>query len=360
MLDAEIKPDDSPTRHKRRAIIICNLGGPDRPESVRPFLFNLFSDRNILPLPAWLRIPLAAFISTMRAPYTRKMYERLGGRSILIEQTEAQARAIEAVAAARGQDVKVMIAMRYWHPLAAETIAALEEFAPEEIVVMPLYPQFSATTTATILEQLRTAAKQRGLTAKISTICCYPRLDGFVAATARMIAPQLAKLTASGHKARLLLSAHGLPKKLIARGDPYQWQVEQTAAAIADALKSSVNDLDWQVCYQSRLGPVMWLGPSVEEELERAGRDKVGVVIAPIAFVSEHLETVVELDEAMKEFASQHGVPAYERAAAVGIAPEFIDAICDLAEQAAGGEHVHCHGGVRLCPREFGLCPHAG
>lgn len=355
--DAEVK---AAQRKTRRAIIICNLGGADGPDSVRPFLYNLFSDRNIIPLPAWVRLPLAALISTLRAPYTRKLYRRQGGRSILFEQTEAQARALEAAASGPDREVKVVIAMRYWHPMAAEAIAAVEAFAPDEIVVVPLYPQFSATTTTTILDQLRAEAKARNLVATISAVCCYPRLDGFVDATAGLIRPRLDKLIAAGLRPRLLLSAHGLPKKLIERGDPYQWQVEQTAAAIVAALAAQgLADLDWRVCYQSRLGP-MWLGPHLEDEIRAAGAEHAALVVVPIAFVSEHLETVVELDDTMRVLASGCGVPAYERVPAVGVAQAFIAGLTQLTEAAACGAHVYCHGGARLCPRHFALCPHAG
>lgn len=353
MPDGSLPPTSARTR---RAVIICNLGGADRAENARAFLFNLFSDRNILPLPGWLRIPLAALISTIRAPHTRKLYERLGGRSILFEQTEAQARAIEAAAAARGSDVKVFIAMRYWHPFAKEAIAQVKDYGADEVVVVPLYPQFSATTTTTILDQLRTEARLQGLGASISSVCCYPELDGLIAATARLVKAEIGKVGSGGQRVRLLLSAHGLPKSLIARGDPYQWQVERTAAAIAKAVGEPA--LDWRVCYQSRLGPVMWLGPSIQQELESAAADKVAVVVAPIAFVSEHLETVVELDDEMREYAKEKGVPAYGRVPAVGISPEFIDGIVRLADRAACAGHLSSDGGARVCPEKFGLCPH--
>jgi ferrochelatase len=360
MLDAAAADVGSVERKTRRAIIICNLGGADGPDSVRPFLFNLFSDRNIIPLPGWIRLPLAALISTLRAPYTRKLYSRQGGRSILYQQTAAQARALEAAAATPDREVKVVIAMRYWHPMAAQAIAEVEAFAPDEIVVVPLYPQFSATTTTTILDRLREEARARNLKAKVSAVCCYPRLGGFVGATAELIKPHLDKLLAAGVRPRLLLSAHGLPKKLIARGDPYQWQVEQTAAAVVAALAAKgFANLDWRVCYQSRLGP-MWLGPHLEDEIRAAGAEKLGLVVVPFAFVSEHLETVVELDHTMRVLAREAGVPAYERVPAVGVARAFIEGLKELTEAAAGGEHIHCDGGTRLCPRHFALCPHAG
>lgn len=345
----------------RIAIVLCNLGGADGPESVRPFLFNLFSDRNILPLPAWLRLPLAWVISTLRAPYTRKLYDKQGGRSILMDQTRAQAGALEAFAVNAGWNVKVVIAMRYWHPFPTEAVSAIREFGAEEVLVLPLYPQFSGTTSGSVLEALRIQAMRQGLDVPIKSICCYPRMSGFAESMAGLIAPALHRITELKLQPRLLLSAHGLPERLIARGDPYQWQVEQSASAIHDALKKLDpvwNDLDVVVCYQSRVGPVGWIGPSTEDELARAGRDKRAVVLAPIAFVSEHLETVVELDETMKAFASEHGVTRYERVCAVGKSPAFIEGLFQLARTARSGGHTCSEKHTRLCPASFGACPH--
>lgn len=356
-----LTPLDSVPRRQRRAIVLCNLGGADGPDTVRPFLFNLFSDRNILPLPGWLRIPLAGLISTLRAPHTRKLYARQGNRSILMEQTRAQAAALEDLAKSAGWDVKVVIAMRYWHPFAAETIRQVRDFGADEVLVVPLYPQFSTTTSGSVLEQLRIEAKRQGLTAKVNSVCCYPRLNGFTDGMADLIAPALKRAAATGQRPRLLLSAHGLPERIIAGGDPYQWQVEQTAAAIAEILASrdaAWSDLEVSICYQSRVGPVAWIGPTAEQEVERAAHDKRAVVLAPIAFVSEHLETVVELDAELKEFAHEKGVSFYERVAAIGTSPIFIQGLLDLADEASRSEHVCSHGGARVCPAKFKACPH--
>lgn len=350
-----------PAATPRRAIVLCNLGGADGPRTVRPFLFNLFSDRNILPLPAWLRVPLAALIASLRAPYTRKLYARQGGRSILMDETRAQARALEAAAARDGWEAKVIIAMRYWHPFAAEAIAEIRAFGADDVVVVPLYPQFSITTSGSVLDALMREAARQGLAAPIRTVCCYPRLAGFAEAMAERIAPALEQAAAQGRTPRLLLSAHGLPKKLIARGDPYQWQVEQTAGAIVAALgarDAAWASVDMAVCYQSRVGPVGWIGPSTEDELARAGRDGRAVVLAPIAFVSEHLETVVELDDTLKTFAFDHGVSHYERIPAVGTSPGFIDGLLGLARAAAGRQTRVCADhGARRCPANFTACP---
>ncbi|MBL8643330.1 MAG: ferrochelatase [Rhodospirillaceae bacterium] len=348
-------------KQSRRAIVLCNLGGADGPESVRGFLFNLFSDRSILPFPAWLRIPLAALISTLRAPHTRKLYEKVGGRSILMDETRAQAAALETLATEAGWDVKVIIAMNYWHPLPAEAVADIRAWGADEVIVLPLYPQFSTTTSGSILEKLRAEAKHQGLTAKVHALCCYPRLGGFIDGMADLIAPALTQTVAAGERPRLLLSAHGLPEKTIACGDPYQWQVEQTASAIHQALiarDERWRDLDVVVCYQSRVGPVAWIGPSTESEIVRAGADGCAVVLAPIAFVSEHLETVVELDDELKRFAAQNGVRHYHRIAAIGRNAAFIGSLLTLAAAARAGGHICSDGGARVCPGRFTACPH--
>ncbi|MBL8629035.1 MAG: ferrochelatase [Rhodospirillaceae bacterium] len=350
-----------PDSRSRRAIVLCNLGGADGPESVRGFLYNLFSDRNIIPLPTWIRIPLAALISTLRAPHTKKLYDKVGGRSILMEETRAQATALEAAAAKAGWDVKVIIAMNYWHPFPAEAISEIKAWGADEVLVVPLYPQFSTTTSGSVLEQLRAQAKIQGLTAKVHSVCCYPKLAGFIAGMADLIEPALHRAVAARQRPRLLLSAHGLPEKTIARGDPYQWQVEQTAAAIHQELiarDAQWTGLDVVVCYQSRVGPVAWIGPTTEAEVIRAGRDGCAVVLAPIAFVSEHLETVVELDDELKSVATENGVTHYDRVSAIGVRPGFIESLLALAESARMNGHVCSDGGARVCPSRYQKCPH--
>ena len=178
---------------------------------------------------------------------------------------------------------------------------------------------------------------------------------GFVSAAAALLRPALAEASAQG-RPRLLFSAHGLPKKIVERGDPYQWQVEQSAAAVAEALGQA--DLDWSVCYQSRVGPLEWIGPSTDEEIERAGRDGVPVVLFPVAFVSEHSETLVELDIEYRHLAEQSGVPLYLRVATVGTVEAFVEGLAGLVSDSLAGERRLCaHGGGRICPARWGRCP---
>jgi ferrochelatase len=215
-------------------------------------------------------------------------------------------------------------------------------------VLLPLYPQFSRTTPASSLEDWGRAASKAGLTAPQSRVCCYPWADGFVAAMAGAIASVEKR---PGVDYRLLLSAHGLPKRVIAKGDPYRWQVEKTAAAIVDRLGVT----DSAVCYQSRVGPLEWIGPATDAEIERAGRDGKGVILAPIAFVSEHSETLVELDMDYAELAHRAGVPDYRRVATAGTDARFIAALATLVLEAAQGGVVSCGAG-RICPRDRTLC----
>ena len=330
----------------RLAVVLFNLGGPDRPEAVQPFLFNLFSDPAIIGLPQPLRWLVARLISARRAPVARKIYDHLGGGSPLLANTELQARALEAALAG---EAKVFIGMRYWRPFASETAAAVKAFAPDRVVLLPLYPQYSTTTTGSSLDDWRRAAKAVGLKAPTAALCCYPTERGFVSALAEAIHPALAAARVHGAP-RLLLTAHGLPKKIVAAGDPYQVQIEATAAALIAAL--DIADLDWTVCYQSRVGPLEWIGPATDEEVRRAGRDKVPVVVAPIAFVSEHSETLVELDIEYRHLAESAGVPDYRRVPTVDAAAAFIAGLAALVRHAAAAPAGRCvaEDDTRFCP----------
>jgi ferrochelatase len=336
----------------KRAVVLFNLGGPDKLEAVRPFLFNLFSDPAIIGLPQPLRWLVAKLLSGRRAPTAAEIYGKIGGGSPLLANTRAQAEALQALL---GSETRVFIAMRYWHPLAAETAAAVKVFGPDEIVLLPLYPQFSTTTTASSHKDWLRAARAAGLNAPTKTLCCYPTASGFVAAMAALIRPKLAEATKAG-RPRVLFSAHGLPRKVVSTGDPYQWQVEQTAAAIAHEL--GMPDLDWIVCYQSRVGPLEWIGPYTDAEIDRAGGDRVPLVVVPVAFVSEHSETLVELDIEYRERAHRRGVPLYLRVPTVDAHTAFIEELAHLVGIASSLQADACRaqGGERLCPATFKRC----
>ena len=337
----------------RLAIILFNLGGPDSPEAVEPFLRNLFSDPAIITLPRIMRKPLAWWIARRRAPVARKIYDYIGGRSPILEETQKQARALEAAVSGPDLEARAFVAMRCWHPFSDGTALAVKNFAPDHVVTLPLYPQYSTTTSASSLKDWDRAAKKAGLTKPLCRICCYPDQLGFITAMAGKIHDALAGARPE-LRYRLLLSAHGLPKKTIAAGDPYQWQVERTACALVDAL--GIEGLDWRVCYQSRVGPLKWLEPSTDAEIARAGAEGLGLIVAPIAFVSEHSETLVELDIEYEKLARRAGVADYRRAATVGADPDFITGLATLVRRAAGVTGTINGGGSRLCPAEFCRC----
>ncbi len=343
---------------KRIAVVLFNLGGPDSPEAVQPFLYNLFSDPAIISAPQPIRWCLATLISARRAPVAREIYERIGGRSPLLEFTREQAAALEMALADLGV-VGVFIAMRYWHPMTEEIVLEVKNAGADTVVLLPLYPQFSTTTTASSLAAWRRVAEKEGLGVETREICCYPTEPGFIAAHAERIRPALAAAGEKG-RPRLLFSAHGLPRKLIDRGDPYVWQVEQTVSAVVAALSADFPELDWRLCYQSRVGPVAWVGPSTDEELARAGADGVPVVVTPIAFVSEHSETLVELDIEYRRLAKEKGVPAYHRVPALGSDERFIAALATLVRRALGQRQALCsQTGGRLCPMDKAGCAQA-
>lgn len=338
----------------RLAVVIFNLGGPDSPEAIQPFLFNLFNDPAILRLPNPLRWCLAKLISWRRAPTSKDIYKLVGGQSPLLAYTEDQAAALKAEIEGFADHVEVFIFMRYWHPMVEEAVSKIKAFNPDRIVMLPLYPQFSTTTTGTSLKVFAKEAQHQGLTAKRHTICCYPLHHGFLDATVANIKAAMDEARQHGTP-RLLLSAHGLPERTVKAGDPYQWQMEQTSKAIADALDQP--DLDWVTCYQSRVGPVKWIEPYTEDEVRRAGEEGVPVVIAPIAFVSEHVETLVELDIEFRELAEEAGVPHFSRVPAVAADSTFIRGLGDLVRVALDWDHVASDIGARRCPMAHGTCP---
>lgn len=311
---------------KRIAVVLFNLGGPDSLDAVRPFLVNLFSDPAIIRLPGVFRWGIARLIAARRTPVAREIYEKLGGRSPILAETEAQARALEAALADLGE-VKVFIAMRYWHPRAAETVLAVKEFRPEATVLLPLYPQFSTTTTGSSLAEWGRLAEM----ANTSAISNYPDEPGFVGAVRELIERSLAEIGRS-EDVRILFSAHGLPQSVVDGGDPYPKEVETSVRAVLRALPRQ--PLDWAICYQSRVGPLKWLEPSIEAELRRAAEDRKGVLIVPIAFVSEHSETLVELDIEYRRLAESLALPVYKRVPTVGTNQSFIDGLARLVGRA--------------------------
>jgi len=342
---------------KRIAVVLFNLGGPDSPAAVKPFLLNLFRDPAILRVPFFVRPLLARIIARARVKPASENYAILGGKSPLLELTQEQAAALEAALSQRGVQAKAFIAMRYWHPFAAESARAVKAWNPDEVFLLPLYPQFSTTTSGSSLLDWRNEAANAGLAKPVTTLCCWFADPGYVAATAAMLRRALDQARGqTSHKIRVLFSAHGLPETIVKRGDPYQFQVESTVAQVVEALGEP--DLDHLVCYQSRATPQKWLDPSTEAAIEQAAHDKVAILVVPIAFVSEHSETLVELDVEYKEMAEKLGVPGYFRAPAQNSDAGFINALADmvLASRDHGTGLCSFKGG-RACPAEHVDCP---
>ena len=336
----------------KTAVVLFNLGGPDRPEAIQPFLKNLFNDPAIIGLPWPLRPLLAEVISRKREKQAREIYARIGGRSPLNEETAAQANALSAEL---GEDARIFIAMRYWHPMVEDTVREVADYGPDRIVLLPLYPQFSTTTTGSSFGEWHRCAARAGITAPTTALCCYPQETGLISGHADLIAAALEK--AGDAPVRVLFSAHGLPEKIVAAGDPYQWQIEQTAAAVVERLARP--DLDWQVCYQSRVGPLKWIGPSTDDEIKRAGKEGKGVVVVPIAFVSERSETLVELDLEYGELAHKAGCAPYIRVPALGTQKAFIDGLADHVRRLMENDApvLGSHTGGRFCPSSWAKCP---
>ena len=339
--------------NRRTAIVLINLGGPDSLDAVQPFLFNLFNDPAIISLPNPFRRLLASFISRRREPTAKAIYEELGGKSPIVENTEAQAKALAASLAGHG-DVKVFMAMRYWHPMADATAREVKAYAPDHVILLPLYPQFSTTTTGSSFTEWDRAAIAAGLTVPTSKVCCYPTHAEFIKAHSLLIRTYYEEAKHFGTP-RILFSAHGLPEKIIRRGDPYQSQIEDSTRAIIHEL--GIADVDYVNCYQSRVGPMKWIGPSTSDELLRAGYEKKPVVLVPIAFVSEHSETLVELDIEYAELAHTNGVDHYYRVPTLSTQAHFIAALSDICLNLGAETTLASDTGGRRCGAEWSACP---
>jgi protoporphyrin/coproporphyrin ferrochelatase len=310
----------------KKAIILFNLGGPDKLENVEPFLFNLFNDPAILNLPTIFRYPLAKLISNRRAPVAKKIYAELGGSSPILKLTREQSDAIEIKLnqTQEKDEYKCFIIMRCWNPRAKDVIKDVQLYGPDEVVLMPLYPQYSAATSGSSIKEWKDVCKKNNYHVKTSTICCYPTDQNFINAHTKEIIKKIKDLK----NFKLIFSAHGLPEKNIKKGDPYQWQVEQSVKKIVENL--SDENLDWILSYQSRVGPLKWIGPSTETTIIENSKIGKHIVLVPIAFVSEHSETLVELDIEYKEIADANGCKNYTRVPALGINEDFIKAMSEL------------------------------
>ena len=333
----------------KKAVILFNLGGPDKLDSVEPFLFNLFNDPAIISIPSFFRYPLAKFISKRRAPTAKNIYKEIGNKSPILELTTGQAKSLENNLSKKG-NYKCFIVMRCWHPRASDVIKKVKEYNPDEIILLPLYPQYSASTSGSSINEWNDLCKKENYQIKTKTICCYPTENNFVKSHISLINKTLKFVENNNFK--LIFSAHGLPESKIRKGDPYKWQVEETVKEIM--LKIKNENLDYIISYQSRVGPLKWIGPSTDEIIIRYSKEKKGIVIVPIAFVSEHSETLVELDIEYKKLAEKNGCAFYKRVPALGIEENFIEGLAELIlQQGTRGNFVSSV----ICPNKYIKCP---
>jgi ferrochelatase len=338
----------------KKAIILFNLGGPDKIENVEPFLFNLFNDPAILNLPTFLRYPLAKLISNRRAPVAKKIYAELGGSSPILKLTKKQSNALEIKLkqTQKEDEYKCFIIMRCWNPRAKDVIKDVQLYDPDEVVLMPLYPQYSAATSGSSIKEWKDVCKKNNYNVKTSTICCYPTDQNFINAHTKEIIKKIKDLK----NFKLIFSAHGLPEKNIKKGDPYQWQVEQSVKKIVENLNDE--NLDWILSYQSRVGPLKWIGPSTEDIIIKNSKMGKHIVLVPIAFVSEHSETLVELDIEYKEIADANGCKNYTRVPALGINDDFIKAMSELIIKKNEYKITeNLYPPKTQCPSNFKKCP---
>jgi ferrochelatase len=347
-------------RRERLAIVLFALGGPASVQQVRPFLLSLFSDPGVLRVPIVLRWWLARRIVARRLASAEATIRRLGGAAVLLAATEAQARALEA--ARPEYEARCFVAMRHAAPDSLAAARMVRAWGPDRVLLLPLYPQYSTTTTGSSLRAWQHAAVRVGLMRPTTTLCCWPDDPAFIAGWSRAIAEQARAARARlppGGKLRLLFSAHGLPRSIIDAGDPYQAQVETGAAALAAVAAPLVDD--WRLCYQSREATgSRWLGPTLEAEIHSAAASGTALLVVPLSFVSEHSETLVELDVEMAELAEKTGVPGFFRVPAPGCAPELIAALAALARRSlAHGDGLCSHAGGRSCARSHIGCPFA-
>ena len=338
----------------KKAVILFNLGGPDKLENVEPFLFNLFNDPAILNLPGIIRYPLAKFIANRRTPVAKKIYEELGGSSPILKLTIDQSKELEKKLNQNNSldEYKCFIVMRCWHPRAEKVVNEVRSFNPEEIILLPLYPQFSASTSASSIKEWENICKINNYKIKTSTICCYPTDKNFIKAHAVEINKKINGI----NNYKLIFSAHGLPEKNIKKGDPYQWQVEQTVNAIVKYL--NIQNLDWILSYQSRVGPLKWIGPSTDNVIIENSKLGKQLIIVPVAFVSEHSETLVELDIEYKKLALDNGCIKYIRVPALGVNDTFIESLSNLIINKDKNQfNGKIFPPINKCPSNFIKCP---
>ena len=315
----------------RVGVLLLNLGGPDRLEDVRPFLFNLFSDPEIIRLPIkGLQKPLAWLISTLRSGKSQENYRQIGGGSPLRKITEAQGEALESKLKEVGQDVKIYIGMRYWHPFTEEAIAQVQKDEITKLVILPLYPQFSISTSGSSFRVLEEMWSENTHLEQIqyTLIPSWYNQTRYLEAMADLISQELTQM-ANPDQVHIFFSAHGVPQSYVDEaGDPYQQEIQECTRLIMATLNRPNQHT---LAYQSRVGPVEWLKPYTEDALKELGEQGVkDLLVVPVSFVSEHIETLQEIDIEYREIAEEAGIHNFQRVPALNTHPLFIDSLSQL------------------------------
>ena len=319
------------SKNNRIGVLLFNLGGPEKLEDVKPFLFNLFSDPDIIRLP-WrpLQKPLAWLIATQRQKKSRGYYAQIGGGSPLRRITDEQAQALQAALGQIGLDARVYVGMRYWNPFIEEALDQIALDGITELVVLPLYPQYSLATTAGSLNRMNEILGDNGRSKPaVKVINNWHDDPTYIAALARTVSEELAQFPNQDPSlTHIVFSAHSVPVSYIEAGDPYLEQTQQTVRLVMERLGS---ERPHSLSFQSKVGPVKWLRPSTDETLRRLASEKASqVLLVPVSFVSEHIETLYELDILYRDVAEEVGLPHYRRSPALNCRPDFIDALAGL------------------------------
>ena len=350
-----------PFRMSRVGVVLLNLGGPERIQDVGPFLYNLFADPEIIRLPSpALQKPLAWLISTLRSGKSQEAYRSIGGGSPLRRITEQQARELQSLLRQRGVDATSYVAMRYWHPFTESAVADIKADGMDQVVVLPLYPHFSISTSGSSFRELQRLRQGDADFEKLPIRCIRSWFDhpGYVRAMAELIAEEIRNSDAPD-QAHVFFSAHGVPKSYVEEaGDPYQKEIEACTALIMKELANVVgHENPHTLAYQSRVGPVEWLKPYTEEALEELGEAKTqDLVVVPISFVSEHIETLEEIDIEYRELATEAGVVNFRRVRALDTYPGFIEGLADLVTTSLEGPEVSLDAAAEL-PTKVKLYP---
>jgi protoporphyrin/coproporphyrin ferrochelatase len=316
----------------KTAVLLLQMGGPDSLDAIEPFLLNLFSDRDIIRIgPAFLQPLIARFIVKRRAPKVAAYYEKIGGKSPIRELTEVQAAALEKEL---GEDYRCFVAMRYWRPTTIEALAAIKKEGISRIIALSLYPHYSRATTGSSINELKRILKDSGVRFEVAYIDRFYDHPLYIRALAERIEEGLARFTARS-EVELVFSAHSLPQSFIDQGDPYLSHIEETVRLVMERL----GEVDHHLAFQSRAGPVKWLEPSTEEMLRHlAAHGSKNLLMVPLSFVSDHIETLYEIDIQYAEEAKALGVENFRRSPSLNDAPLFIDCLADLIRKAAKSE----------------------